>query len=174
MLITHNSHTRVHVVIVKGKFMEDLWWEFWERESESMLLTVLFLIAYLSPQSLVIVTMYHVSLFTVGDQAVTRALCVTASGRGRPDNNRLFHYLLQPFPGLWALTTGQSRDTDIGGHYLGPALISGCMCWPHYSDRDQASGSAHSLSHYVVPRVTRASRPHTCLGDWCHSGVGAF
>ena len=108
--------------------MEDLWWEFWERESESMLLTVLFLIAYLSPQSLVIVTMYHVSLFTVGDQAVTRALCVTASGRGRPDNNRLFHYLLQPFPGLWALTTGQSRDTDIGGHYLGPDLISG---WLH-------------------------------------------
>ena len=29
--------------------------------------------------------------------------------------------------------------------------LAGCMCWPHYCDRDQASGSAHSLSHYIVP-----------------------
>ena len=153
--------------------MEDLWWEFWERESESMLLTVLFLIAYLSPQSLF--TIYQVSVFTVGDQAVTRALCVTASGRGRPDNNRLFHYLLQPFPGLWALTTGQSRDTDIGGHYLGPALISG---WLHVLTPLLWPWPGLWLCPLPVslccPRVTLASRPHTCPGDWCHPGVGAF
>ena len=104
------------MAIVKWKLMEDLWWEFWERESESMLLTVLFLMAYPQPVT-------HVSLVTGRTRQWPGSDVWQPVGGGRLDNNRLFHYLFQPFPGGWPLTAGHTRDTDISGHY--PALISG-------------------------------------------------
>lgn len=133
MLITH---TCVNVIIVKWKLMEDLWWEFWERESESMLLTVLFLMAY--PQSLTLVT---------GDQAVT----------GWPGSD-----VWQPVGGGDLITTDYSiiysNRFQAGDHWpLTHGRHRHLWSWPgSWSDIrvmvspcDQAS--THSLSHYIVP-----------------------
>ena len=107
-----------------------------------MLLTVLFLMAY--PQS-------HTSPWS---QSGTRqwpgsdVWPVTASGRGRLDNNRLFHYFFQPLPGRWPLT-GHTRDSLV---------ITRALIWYlGNGDPDCDQASAHSLSHYIVPE---SHRPH--------------